>query len=169
MGHQVNMDEARLPIRENTIISFTDDEAKRLIHPHTDALVVTLNISNEKVSRILIDTGSSVDILSTSAFHKMNVRGATTRPITMQLYGFAGERVNVKEAIQLQVTFGQCPSQITQMVDFLLVDQLSAHNAILGRPTLNAIRAIISTYHLGMKFPVGDLVGEVWGHQAKSQ
>ena len=63
---------AKLSKRENTVISFTDDEARRLIHPHTDALVVTLSVANGKVFLILIDTGSSTDILFASAFSQMN-------------------------------------------------------------------------------------------------
>ena len=55
------------------------------------------------------------------------------------------------------------------MVDFLLVDQPLAYNAIIGPLTLNALRAIVSTYHLVMKFPVGELVSEVMGDQAESQ
>ena len=55
------------------------------------------------------------------------------------------------------------------MVDFLLVDQPSAYNAIIGWLTLNALRAVVSTYHLAMKFPVGDLVGEVRSGQAESR
>ena len=55
------------------------------------------------------------------------------------------------------------------MVNFLLVDQPSTYNAIIGRPTLNALRVIVSTYHLTMKFPIGDLVGEVRGDQAESR
>ena len=55
------------------------------------------------------------------------------------------------------------------MVDFLLVDQPSAYNAIIGRPTLNTLWAVASTYHLAMKFQAGDLVGEVRGDQAKSR
>ena len=43
---------AKLSRRKNTVISFIDDEARRLIHPHTDALVVTLNVANGKVFRI---------------------------------------------------------------------------------------------------------------------
>ena len=41
----------------------------------------------------------------------------------------------------------------THMVDFLVVDKPSAYNIILGRPTLNAVKAMVSTYHLAMKFP----------------
>ena len=38
------------------------------------------------------------------------------------------------------------------MIDFLVVDAPSAYNAILGRGTLNAIGAVVSTSHLMMKF-----------------
>ena len=59
--------------------------------------------------------------------------------------------------------------QVTQMVDFLLVDQPSAYNIFIGRPTLNVLRVVVSTYHLEMKFSVEDLVGEVRGDQAESR
>ena len=149
---------ANLSKRENTVISFTDDEARCLIHPHTDALVVTLSVANGKVFHILIDTGSSADILFFFAFRQMNVGGAKTKPIKTPLYGFGGERVYAEGAIQLPVTFGGHPTKVTQRVDFLLVDQPSVYNAIIGRPARNALRAVISTYHLAMKFLVGDLV-----------
>ena len=75
MGHQINMAEhvAKLSRKESTVIYFTDNEARLLIHPHTDALVVTLSVANGKVFRILIDTGSSADILFVSVFRQMNV------------------------------------------------------------------------------------------------
>ena len=83
MGHQVNMVEhvAKLSRRESPVISFTDDEARHLIHPHTDALVVTLNVANGRVFRILIDTRNFVDILFASAFRQMNMGGTTPQPI----------------------------------------------------------------------------------------
>ena len=38
-----------------------------------------------------------------------------------------------------------------------------AYNAILGRPTLNAWKAVTSTYHLMIKFPIDYGVGELRG------
>ncbi|XP_059638751.1 uncharacterized protein LOC132281026 [Cornus florida] len=38
------------------------------------------------------------------------------------------------------------------MVDFVVVDCPSSYNIILGRTTLNAMKAITSTYHLLMRF-----------------
>ncbi|KAL2241158.1 UNVERIFIED_CONTAM: Retrovirus-related Pol polyprotein from transposon opus [Sesamum indicum] len=47
------------------------------------------------------------------------------------------------------------------MVKFLVVDMPFAYNVILGRPGLNSFRAIVSTYHLKMKFPTQSGIGEV--------
>ena len=48
---------------------------------------------------------------------------------------------------------------------FLVVDCSSSYNAILGRPTLNSWKAITLTYHLMIKFPTENGVGEVRGDQ----
>ena len=52
---------------ELTII-FTDKDARRLHHPHDDAIVITLAIANYTTRRVLIDNGSSADILYYPAF-----------------------------------------------------------------------------------------------------
>ena len=44
-------------------ISFTDEEAERIHHPHDDAIVITLLIADYTTRRVLVDNGSSADIL----------------------------------------------------------------------------------------------------------
>ena len=46
-----------------------------------------------------------------------------------------------------------------------MVDCSSAYNAILGRSTLNSLKAVSSTYHLMIKFPTDYGVGELHGNQ----
>ena len=46
---------------------------------------------------------------------------------------------------------------------FLIVDAPSAYNMLLGRPSLNAIKAIPSVYHMMIKFPTTGGVGMVRG------
>ena len=61
----------RLPrmIRDDELtIVFTDEDARRLHHPHDDAIVITLTIANFTTRRMLIDNGSLVDILYYPAF-----------------------------------------------------------------------------------------------------
>lgn len=40
-----------------------DEDAERVHHPHDDAIVITLFIVNYMTRRVLVDNGSSVDIL----------------------------------------------------------------------------------------------------------
>ncbi|GAV69332.1 hypothetical protein CFOL_v3_12833 [Cephalotus follicularis] len=48
---------------------------------------------------------------------------------------------------------------------FLVVDTPSPYNAIIGRPGLNLMEAIVSMRHLLMKFPTRFGVGKVRGDQ----
>ena len=51
-------------------------------------------------------------------------------------------------------------------MDFLIVKTPSAYNVILGRPGLNMLRIIVSTYYLKVKFSISYGIGEVRGDQA---
>ena len=60
---------------------------------------------------------------------------------------------------------GAYPQQVSKDVNFLVVDCLSSYNAIIGRPTLNSWKAVTSTYHLSVKFPMKYETGQVQGDQ----
>ena len=47
----------------NPIIEFSEEDAQRLHHPHDDTLVVSIWAEDYNTYRILVDNGSSVDIL----------------------------------------------------------------------------------------------------------
>ena len=68
-------------------------------------------------------------------------------------------------SIQLVFTLGDTPCQATTTVRFLIVDALSTYKMLLGRPSLNAIKAIPSAYHMVIKFPTTNGVGMVRGDQ----
>ena len=65
--------------------------------------------------------------------------------------------------IFLTVSMGSWPRRVTKQVQFLVVDVRFEYNVILGRPALNLFRAVVSTYHMKMKFPTSSGVGEVRG------
>ena len=54
-------------------------------------------------------------------------------------------------------------------VEFLVVDYPSAYNVIIGRPTLNKLRAVTSTYPLLVRFPTEHGIGELKGDQATAR
>ena len=48
---------------ENDDITFSDSVAHHVHHPHYDALIITAMVANNNVHGILVDNGTSVDIL----------------------------------------------------------------------------------------------------------
>ena len=44
-------------------ISFTDEDAERIHHPHDDVIVITLLITDYTTRRVLVDNESLADIL----------------------------------------------------------------------------------------------------------
>ncbi|XP_065616250.1 uncharacterized protein LOC136061830 [Quercus suber] len=66
----------RLPSEKATdkqTITFTDEDAEKIHHPHDDAIVITLLIADYKTRRVLIDNRSSADILYYPAFQQMRL------------------------------------------------------------------------------------------------
>ena len=59
--------------RESPIIGFSEEDARRLHHPHDDALVVSIHIGDYNVHRVLVDNGSSANILYYPAFQQMGI------------------------------------------------------------------------------------------------
>ncbi|KAL5539356.1 hypothetical protein UlMin_044110 [Ulmus minor] len=169
--HQVNLTghKEKIPRLSDDPIIFTESEARGLWHPHTDAIVVTLRIAGRKVFRILVDNGSSADILFKSTFNRMNLVGVKIEPTASSLSGFTGDSISSEGILNLPVELGSSPCQHIQAVDFVLVDCPSPYNAIIGRPTLNKIRAVTSTYHLLVKFPTVGGIGILRGDQTESR
>ncbi|KAK3037168.1 hypothetical protein RJ639_031055 [Escallonia herrerae] len=146
-------------------ISFSDDDVGDTRTPHDDPLVVTLRVGNFDMKRILVDNGSSTEVLFYEAFQKMNIPPDCLLKIDTPLYGFTNHPVVCEGIIALPVTVGAPPTQAKLMLDFVVVRIPSAYNAILGRAVLNQLRAVVSTYHMRIKFPTENGVGEVKGDQ----
>jgi len=151
------------------IVGFSDDDYAGVSLPHIDALVVSLTIANHQTRRILVDTGSSADILFKSAFDYMGVPWERVVSVSCHLLGFAEEKVLPLRSIELPVTVGTYSRQKVIMVRFLIIDRTSAFNAIIGRTALNDLKAVTSTPHLSMKFPTEKGVGMVKGDQKEAR
>ncbi|KAM6572506.1 hypothetical protein CsatA_016586 [Cannabis sativa] len=155
--------------RECDDITFMESDARWVHHLHSDTLVIVANIGGDNVHRILVDNGSSVNLLNFQAFKQMGLQEKDLRPVVSSIYGFTGDTTALKGMIKLPITLGTAPVVAKSMADFAVIDQHSAYNAVIGRPILKEMKIVTSIYHLTMKFPTRAGVGSVQGVQSDSQ
>ena len=108
--------------RLDTSITFSDLDLEGCQHPHDDPLVVRAVVANKTVHRVVVDNGSSADIIFASAFNKMGIGKEKLDPVNTHLRGFSGEKVLPLGSIQLVLTLGEPPCQATTTERFLIVD-----------------------------------------------
>ena len=106
----------------DTTITFSVSDMEGCQHPHDDPLVIKAVVANKTIHRVLVDNGSSVDIIFASAFDKMGIGREKLELVNACLRGFSGERVLPLGLIQLVLTLGDPPCQATTAVRFLIVD-----------------------------------------------
>ncbi|KAL5579317.1 hypothetical protein UlMin_011759 [Ulmus minor] len=78
-------------LRLEVIINFCLDESNYANDPHDDALVISLSIANCLTKRILVDNGSSKNVLFLNAYREMGLKEADITRRCISLVGFSGE------------------------------------------------------------------------------
>ncbi|GAV58522.1 LOW QUALITY PROTEIN: hypothetical protein CFOL_v3_02055, partial [Cephalotus follicularis] len=120
-------------------ISFSEADYEGVQLPCDDSVVVTL-VALFTMKRILIDSGSSANILYKHAFD-LRTPADQLKSVKTPLVGFAGEMVHPLRSIDLSVVAGTAPCQTQVEITFLVVDTPSPYNAIIGRLGLNLLEA----------------------------
>ncbi|KAG7567252.1 Ribonuclease H-like superfamily [Arabidopsis thaliana x Arabidopsis arenosa] len=140
-------------------ITFSESETSQLDKPHDDALVITLDIAHCEVSRVLIDTGSSVDLIFLDTLTRMGISKQSIKGPPSPLVSFTSETSMSVGTIVLPVS----AEGIVKMVEFTVFDRPAAYNVILGTPWLYEMKAVPSTYHQCLKFPTMSGVKQILG------
>ncbi|XP_048623908.1 uncharacterized protein LOC125592628 [Brassica napus] len=146
-------------------ISFTAKEQEKVLTPHHDALVISLTVANCLVKRILVDNGSSGNIIFQAAYKDLGLKeGALTRRIN-PLIGFSWE---VKQTAG-EVTLPVYAEGVNMSTKFLVVDCDSSYNMILEWPWIHGMGAVPLTLHQMVKFPTPWGIKAIRGDQEYSR
>ncbi|RVW94635.1 hypothetical protein CK203_030831 [Vitis vinifera] len=136
------------PYPINGTIIFPPVDPTRTLQPHRDALILSLEIGDYYVRRILVDPGSSANLVQASVVNHMGHSLAGLENLGRILSGFNGSSTTSLGDIILPVQAGP----ITLNVQFSVVQELSPFNVILGRTWLHYMKVIPSRYHQMMSF-----------------
>ena len=94
---------------DDLIISFTEEDARQVHHPHENALMINLAIADFNTRCVLVDNGSSADILYYPSFQQMRIGKEWLMPSDVPLVSFNGTKVMLVGSITLPVTIGTYP------------------------------------------------------------
>lgn len=72
-------------------MTFEASDANGVNFSHNEPMVVEIMIADCEVSRVLVDTGSSVNLIFTENLQKMELWGYKHKPKARPLTSFAGE------------------------------------------------------------------------------
>ena len=89
--------------RMNQDMSFNEADAKGVKQPHNDPLVIMLNIEGFNTKMILVDNGSSADIIYVPAFQQLKLDPKRLCPFDSPLISFSGDRVYPKGIVTLTI------------------------------------------------------------------
>ncbi|XP_034708999.1 uncharacterized protein LOC117932070 [Vitis riparia] len=136
---------------DGTIV-FPAIDPTQVLQPYRDALVLTIEVGDYDVKRILIDPGSSADLLQVAVIKRMGFEPSSLENPGRTLSGFNGSSTTSLGDVILPVHAGP----VILNVLFSMVEDLSPFNAILGRTWLHGMKVIPSTYHQRVSFITRD-------------
>ena len=147
------------------LIGFSDEDKLGTLQPHDDALVVTLRIGGYDVKRVLVDQGSTVEVMFPDLYKGLKLKLEDLTAYDSPSVSFEGKTVTPKGMIRLSI---QTDSDVVE-VDFIVVDAYSPYTTIVARPWLHALGAVSSTLHQKVKYPSEGRVKEVIRNQAMAR
>ncbi|XP_070035057.1 uncharacterized protein [Nicotiana tomentosiformis] len=146
-------------LREDDI-TFTEEDANGLLLPHNDVLVISLNVLDFNIKRVLVDPGSSANIIQWRVLEQAKLTGSII-PATKLVAGFNLASMTTRGEILLLTN----AEGVMKTTLFEVVDGDMGYNIIVGRTWLHEMKVVPSTYHQLLKFPMPEGIKQIRGDQ----
>jgi hypothetical protein len=137
---------------EDAITFSREDHPNRIPNPGQYPLVVDPVIGNARFSKVLMDGGSSLNILYAHTLRLLGIGLDQLRPSTTPFHGIApGKRIQPLGQIDLPVWFGMQDNFRKETLTFEVVGFRRAYHAILGRSCYTKFMAVPNYTYFKMK------------------
>ncbi|RDX77445.1 hypothetical protein CR513_42433, partial [Mucuna pruriens] len=143
------------------VICFTNEDCEGTPPHQDDPMVILLVAADYKIKRVLIDQGSSANVLYWSTIQKSGLPTSSLEECLRTLFRFVGEQVKIRGMMEIEIVFGVGASARSILVTYTVVITWVSYNMIIGRSTLNRLRVVVSTPHLCIKYLVENEVGVI--------
>jgi hypothetical protein len=109
-------------------LSFSDEELPEEGRNHNLALHISVNCKSDALSNVLVDTGSSLNVMSKTTLDQLSYRGTPIRRSGVVVKAFDASRKSVIGEVDLPIMIGPHLFQIT----FQVMDIQAAYSCLLG-------------------------------------
>ena len=148
-------------ITTNNYLTFTDEEILTKRRGHNKALHVSIKCLDHVIAHVLIDNGSSLNVMPKATLGKLPCEGIHMKPSALIVRAFDGSKREVMGEVELPIQIGPCVFQVT----FQVMDILPAYSCLLGHPWIHSTGVIPSTLHQKLKYVMGDKLVIVSGEK----
>ncbi|XP_059650257.1 uncharacterized protein LOC132296026 [Cornus florida] len=144
-------------------IKFDITDLLRVQVPHENPLVVSLIVAECLVRRVLIDPGSSVNVMPRITFDRLEIEPEKLKATGNPLLGFNEKQVEPIGMVELTV---QAAKRILTE-SFVVVEIHPSYNLLMGRGWIHRVQGVPSTLHQVMRClgPNGTKVIDIHGDQ----
>ena len=131
-----------------------DDHPDHVPHPGKYALVVDPIVDNFRLTKVLMDGGSSLNIIYADTLKRMNLSESQLDYSKVKFHGIVpGKQAKSMGSIRLEVTFGPETNYRSEYLRFEVVPFKSAYHAIFGRPAFAKFMARPCYIYSKLKMP----------------
>lgn len=132
-----------IPLMVRMIIFDHLDHPNVITHPRTYPLVVELIVGSKRLTKVLMDEGSGLNILYIETFDGLGIACSALCPSSVSFHGIIlGHHAYPLRQITPPITFGDHTNFLIERLQFDVVDFLGCCNAILGRSCYTKSMAI---------------------------
>jgi len=109
------------------------------MHGQDPPLHIIAKVDENTFKRILIDEGSTINIISTTMYKNPNLPFSHICIPTLQLKAFSNALCSTMGSISLPITLG---SKIVQIILQVIEGDITQYNILLGRPWIRDIQCV---------------------------
>ena len=146
------------------------DHPTHIATPGRQALVVDPVVEGTRLTKVLMDGGSGLNILYAETLKGMGIPMSRLSSSNMSFHGvIPGKKAESLGQIALDVVFGDSKHFRKEKLTFEVVDFRSAYHAILGRPSYARFMARPCYVYLKLKMPGPKGVITITGSRKKAE
>ena len=143
---EISVDQFENHIASLTIdngLGFYDTDLTPVWRNHNKALYVSIEYRGTTLAHVLVDTGSSLNVLLKGALDKLDYEGVVLKPNDIMVRAFDGSKIMVHGEVDLMIRVG---SQVFDFT-FYVMDICPAYSCLLGRLWIHGAGVVTSTLH----------------------